>query len=185
MAEEMIFDFLNWQTMILELIIAGIVAFWFFWKQKQQGDKVENLVIEIRQLEENQQKFIQEQKKFQEKRRDFSIGVIRSHIADIDAMIFSIEYFKDEIRTNPSDKEVKELLELDFGFLKADLKNIMSQLTFSADVLEPHHVENIRHLVEITEQYLKIPVKEDAKPRYDGIVANAKTLLNDLPNPPV
>jgi len=83
MAEEIVIDFLNWQTMVIELIIAGIVASWFFRRQKQQSDKIEKLVTEISTIEEKQQKTIEEQEDFRKRRHDWAIHGMRSYLPHI------------------------------------------------------------------------------------------------------
>ena len=61
-------DIPNWLTMLLELMIGGIIAGWFFWRQKQQGDKVESVVTEIKQFEVRQQKIIDRAEQREENR---------------------------------------------------------------------------------------------------------------------
>ena len=111
MAEELVFDFLNWQTMILELVIAGIVAGVFFWKQKQQGDKVENLVSEIKQFEENQEKFTKEQEEFRKKRHDWALNRLKSILPHLADNLSALEESAQSHEENTKSTQVIEVLE--------------------------------------------------------------------------
>lgn len=109
MAEEIVIDFLNWQTMIIELFIAGIVATWFFWRQKQQSDKIKKLVTEISTIGEKQQKIIGEQYEFlkSEKQRverwKSKWGtVLLANVESINRMYEILEEWLNEYKQNPS-----------------------------------------------------------------------------------
>ena len=114
MAEEIVIDFLNWQTMVLELIIGGSIAGWFFWRQKQQGDKIESLVSEIKKFEEKQQKLIDENekaKKLRKKTALMRIEVLLTHLWSEtryhEALIS--KYYGGELPKGWSDKDLSEV----------------------------------------------------------------------------
>jgi len=52
-------------------------------------------------------------------------------------------------------------------------------------VLEPHYVEEIRHLIVIVEEYTKFELEYDVKPHIAGIKANIASILKNWPTPPI
>lgn len=186
MTEEIVIDFLNWQTMVIELFIAGIVATWFFWRQKQQSDKIEKLVTEISTIEEKQQKTIEEQEKSKKTRREFSIHFIRSTLPEIEYLITEKEKIKKKIMDHlPPSYEVEFESKANQGMLDNEINNLKFQISVSSDVLEPHNVEDIRHLVQIVNEYTKFELEYDTKAEIAGIKANIQAILNSWPNPPI
>jgi len=164
-------DIPNWFALVIEIAIGGALATIFFIRQQKQGNRL--------------QKVIYESEQFRKRRHDFSVNIMRSYLPEIHGLIDSIEEHKQVLKNNVTDNRAKELINMNLNYLKQNLKNITYQLTFSADVLEPHHVEAIRHLLEITDQYAKLPLDFDAKHHVPGIKANLDALLKELPNPMV
>ena len=169
-------DILNWQAMIIELSIAGAVAIglsiFFYRRQEKERKRIDSIIIE--------------QDKSKKTRQDFSINVIRSYLPDIEYLINECEQKKKELLENlKQGRPISNILADNLEFLKNDLKNLKFQVSISADVLEPHHVEEMRHLIETIEEYSKFDLDFDAKPNVAGIIANIKSILLNWPNPRV
>lgn len=162
-------DIPNWLTMLIELSIGGGIASWFFWKQKQQGDKL--------------QKIIDEQKKFRETKYKFSVHMFRSYLPYLWNMVDSREVLKEILRKDPEEVDSKNKLQENLEMLKDDLEALQFQLTLAGDVLEPHFIEKIRFIIESIREYLQIKSDADAKARVPGIKTNIELLLKEFPNP--
>ncbi|WP_268543679.1 hypothetical protein [Candidatus Nitrosotenuis cloacae] len=176
-------DIKNWAAIFIEagiaVFITGVV---YYVSNKQQG-KINELTIQIKTMLETQQKSLEEQKEFHNRRQDFAFSVIRSYLPEILAQVQEYDEIKQNLQ-RISDNDQKETLNFKRDSIKQNLKNITFQLTFAADVLEPHYVESIRHVLEITDQYVTQPsLPHDAK--HHGIIGNINVLLTELPNPPV
>jgi hypothetical protein len=152
----------------------------YYVSNKQQG-KINELTKQIKIMVENQQKFLNEQKEFQERRKVFSINMIRTSLIQLRHLVE--EYDITKVSVKSIIPEAKSLLISYQKIIKQDLKNMTFQLTFSADILEPYHVEKIRHLLEITDQYIECKPLHSAQ--HQGIFDNIDQLLNELPNPTV
>lgn len=169
-------DILNWQAMIIELTIAGAVAIglsiFFYRRQEKERKRIDSIIIE--------------QEKSKKTRQDFSINVIRSYLSDIEYLINEREQKKKELLENlKQGRPISNILADNLEFLKNNLKNLKFQVSISADVLEPHYVEEMRHLIEIIEEYSKLHLDFDAKSNVVGIIATVKSILLNWPNPRV
>ncbi len=131
--QTIVWDFLNWQTMVIELIIGGIVAVCFFWRQKKQGDKIEsvvdkiqnqqdtisNLISEIKIVEEKQEKFIDYQTEIRGKAEQLAYFMIYASLITIESDLKVLKMIKEK---NPEVKDQKEERYIDD--IKSSIKDI-------------------------------------------------------------
>lgn len=174
MAEEIVIDFLNWQTMVIELLIAGVVAAWFFWKQKQQGDKIGKLII-------NQEEFRKEQYETAVHRARSYLGSLHSDIAQLNDFILDPNVPPDM----DSDKTFVNLLEFKNDMVK-QLEHVVNQ---SNSVIEQKYLQLITDIIELAKNNPKV-IQEDYgwnldKSHCAGILSQISNILKHLPNPPV
>lgn len=167
-------DLLNWAALTVEIGLAVIITGVVFFVSKKQQDQIQEVV-------EKQQQFLNEQKEFQEKRRTFSLNMIRSYLSLIRHEVEEYDATKLDLKSD-SIPDAKSLLDYYQNVIKQELKNVTFQLTFASDVLEPYHVERIRHILEITDRYIEQRPSHDAQ--HHGIIGNIDLLLKELPNPP-
>jgi len=176
-------DIKNWAAIFIEagiaVFITGVV---YYVSNKQQGT-INELTEQIKTMVEEQHGFFKEQKEFQEKRQNFSANMIRSYLLHLRYEIQEYDTAKFDLKKSDSIPDVKSLLDYYQNIIKQELKNVTFQLTFASDVLEPCHVENIRRLLEITDQYIKQNPSHNS--HHHGIMSNIDLLLKELPNPPV
>jgi hypothetical protein len=175
-------DIKNWAAIFIEAGIAVFITGVVYYVSNKQQSRINELTKQIKTMVETQQEFLKEQKEFQEKRRSFFHNMIRAYLSIIRHEIEEYDIVKMNLGMNliPNDQN---LLKSKCDSIEQDLKNITFQLTFASDVLEPHHVEGIRHLLAITDQYVKQQPSHNAQ--HHGIIGNIDLLLEELPNPPV
>lgn len=174
MVEEIVIDFLNWQTMVIELLIAGIVAAWFFWKQKRQGDKIEKLVT-------NQEEFRKEQYETAVHRARSYLGSLHSAIAQLNDFVLDPNIPPE---MNP-DKTFESLIDFKNDMVK-QLEHVVNQ---SDSVIEQRYLQQITDIIELAKNN-PIIVQEDYGWNLDkshcvGILSQISNILKHLPNPPV
>ena len=106
-------------------------------------------------------------------------------LPQIEFLIGVEEALKKKFLDNPSDIVIELDLKDNQRLLENEINTIKFQVTISADVLKPHHVEEMRFLIEILEEYFKFDLDFDAKSNVAGIIANIKSILLNWPNPRV
>jgi len=168
-------DILNWQAMIIELTIAGVVAIglsiFFYRRQEKERKRIDSIIIE--------------QEKSKKNRREFSISFIRSTLPEFEFLINNREELKKKLLKNIRDVIVDMDLRDNLDLLETEINNLKFQVTISADVLEPHYVEEIRHFIVTVDEYTKFELEYDVKPHIAGIKTNIATILKNWPNPRV
>lgn len=174
-------DIKNWAAIFIEAGIAAFITGVVYYVSNKQQSRINELTKQIKTMVEEQHEFFKEQKEFQEKRRDFSLNMIRSYLSLIRHEIEEYDTAKLDLKPD-SIPDAKSLLDYYRNVIKQELKNVTFQLTFASDVLEPYHVERIRHLLEITNQYITQQPSHNAQ--HHGIIGNIDLLLKELPNPP-
>lgn len=173
-------DLLNVTTLAAEIIFGIFIALVVYVYSKRMHEENQKQQAQIEEMMKKQQEFLNEQKEFQENRKIFSINMIRSHLLQLRSVVEEYDVAKASVESIIPD--AKDLVNYYENTIKQDLKNMTFQLTFSADVLEAHHVEAIRHILEITDQYITNKPPHSAK--HHGIIGNIDSLLSNLPDYP-
>lgn len=126
-------DFLNWQTMIIELVIAGVLAVvlsvYFYNRQEQRQSELEKIINE-------QKKILDEQHKHKEDRKNYVYSELQNHLKFIAGMIPFIDEQRIEfIKTNSHDNKVN--ISANIQKFPHSASKLDSILNLNNDIIEP------------------------------------------------
>lgn len=161
--------------MVLELIIGGIVASWFFWKQKQQGDKIEKL--------------LSEQENFRKRKHDYVIHTIRSLFPYfISTLSRNLELINEYTLDLPKNLLVSNELFDNKHFLLLELGNLQQILESQSGAIDPSHEKVALDICNELGEWQRGELYKDiqyAKNETQKLTTLMNELLDKLPNPRV